>query len=344
MNNVTLLIDGEDFEFWSSVEISRPIDSVSTFSLSVPFDPDVPLLRETFEPFSYKPVVLAVDGETLLTGTLFISPRLDPSSNVVSCSGYSKPGALNDCEFPADAYPLEFNDVNLQTIAEKAAQPFGIDVIFRSPPGTNFQQVKPDPGTKILSFLVELAKQRGLLISDTPEGALLFYKPVESSVSVAAIHQAQDRFISGTPAFNEQQYFSAVTGFSPTAIGLPADKFTVENTAAAGVFRPHTFKIKDTTDVDIQDTVRAKIGRMFADAVAYEVTLQGWRDDAGDIWAPDNIIKLTAPGIMVYNEYEFIVRSVRLARASQGGDTGTLGLALPGAYNGKIPEALPWER
>jgi prophage tail gpP-like protein len=82
---------------------------------------------------------------------------------------------------------------------------------------------------------------------------------------------------------------------------------------------------------------------MFADSVGYEIVVQGWRDDNGDIWAPNKIVELTSPGIMVYNEYEFITRSIRLARASSGGDTAALGLVFPGAYSGKIPEVLPWE-
>jgi prophage tail gpP-like protein len=342
-NEVTILIDGEDFRFWSDLEINRPLDSFDTFSFTAPFDPDSPLLRGTFEPFSYKPVEIKIDGELLITGVLFIKPRLNPSDNTISCSGYSTPGVLNDCEFSPDSYPLEFDGLNLQGIANAAAEPFGIDVVFDTDPGVKFDQVAAKPGSKILSFLIGLAKQRGPLISDSPAGELVFFTPVESGAAVAAIHQDQNRFLGGDPTFNEQQYFSSVTGLSPNTTGLFSEKFTVENPHLSDVLRPHTFNIKDTTDIDIQTTVKAKAGRMFADAVGYEITVQGWRDDNADIWAANKLVKLLAPGIMVYNESELLIKSVGLKRASEGGDTATLGLVLPGVYSGKIPEVLPWE-
>lgn len=341
-NEVTLLIDGEEFKFWGNMNITRPLDSFATFSLSSPFDPDVLLLRETFQPFSYKSVALKIDGAPLLTGVLFPSPQLNPTSNTIAGSGYSKPGVLNDCEFSPDSYPLEFNGVNLQTIADTAARPFGVPVIFDAAPGVAFDQVAAAPSSKILAFLIGLAKQRELLISDTVAGALKFFAPIESGPAVVAIHQDASRFIDGKPTFNEQQYYSSVTGLSPNTLGRFSESFTVVNPFMAGIVRPHTFTISDTTDVDIQTVVRAKAGRMFADSVSYEISVQGWRDDNGDIWAPNTLVKLSAPGIMVYTESEFIVKSVRLSRGSTTGDTATLALVLPGAYNGKIPESLPW--
>lgn len=342
-NEVTLLIDGENFKYWADLEIVRRLDSFATFSLSVPFDPDVPLLRDTFQPFSYKSAEARIDGEQLITGVLFVRPVLNPSSNVVSCSGYSKPGVLNDCQFPQSTYPLEFDGLSLQTIADKAAHPFSIPVVFDTPPGPVFEQVAAQPSSKILAFLIGLAKQRGLLVSDNPGGELVFFKPIESGPAVAAVHQDQNRFLSGAPGFNGQQYFSSVTGLSPNEIARFSEEFTVENTKLEGVIRPYTFSIEDTTDVDIQTTVRAKIGRMFADAINYEVTVQGWRDDNGDVWAPNKLVKLLAPGIMIYTESDLIIKSVTLKRAAEGGDTATLRLVLPGAFNGKIPEVLPWE-
>ena len=341
-NEVTLLIDGEDFKFWADLEINRPIDSFATFSLNSPFDPDVPLLRETFEPFSYKSVELKIDGEQLLTGVLFVRPQIAPTSNTVACSGYSKPGVLNDCEFPQSAYPLEFDELNLRTIAEKAAQPFSVDVIFNTSPGVVFEQVAATPSAKVLAFLIGLAKQRSLLISDSTAGEMVFFTPIASGPAVAAIHQDQDRFIDGAPSFNDQKYFSSVTGLSPNVIARFSEEFTVENTHLSGIIRPHTFNIEDTTDVDIQTVVKAKAGRMFADAVGYDITLQGWRDDNGSIWTPNKLVKLLAPGMMVYRESDLIIKSVKLKRAGQGGDTAALKLVLPGAYNGKIPETLPW--
>jgi prophage tail gpP-like protein len=337
-NEAKLLIDGTEFKYWDGLKINRPIDSITTFALTAPFDPDVPLLRDTFVPLSYKPVELAIDGELLLSGKLFPSSRTSPAGTSVTCGGYSKPGVLNDCEAPQ-----EFIDVDLKIIAETVAQPFGIVVDFVGAPGTAFDQVAAGPSSKALAFLIKLAKQRGFLIGDTPAGALRIFKPTEATEIAAAIHQNDDKFISCLPTFNDQQYFSAITGLSAGVVGLGSEEFTVANDKLAGVYRPHTYTLGDTVDVDIQEATRAKMGRMFADAIRYELEVQGWRDDLGDVWTSGKRVKVLSPGAMIYNETDFIVKKAKLSRASGKGDTTTLSIVLPGVYSGEIPSRLPWE-
>ena len=75
---------------------------------------------------------------------------------------------------PASSSPFEFNGLNLQQIAETLAEPFGVDVVFEADAGAPFRRVKMEPTDKPLGFLVELAQQRGLVITDTVNGDLLF--------------------------------------------------------------------------------------------------------------------------------------------------------------------------
>ena len=81
---------------------------------------------------------------------------------------------------------------------------------------------------------------------------------------------------------------------------------------------------------------------MFGAMASYSVALSTWRDPAGNLWAPNTTLKLQAPGAMIYNSYEFIVRSVEFSKDSTS-ETARLNLVLPGAFSGQIPEALPWD-
>jgi hypothetical protein len=45
---------------------------------------------------------------------------------------------------------------------------------------------------------------------------------------------------------------------------------------------------------------------------------------------------------MIYNEYEFVIRSVRLIKTGDS-ESATMTLVLPGSFEGKIPEAMPWD-
>jgi prophage tail gpP-like protein len=108
------------------------------------------------------------------------------------------------------------------------------------------------------------------------------------------------------------------------------------------VVRPLTFKAKDTDNGSIKAAVEAKAARMFADAASYSIQLDTWRDPAGNLWEPNTSLNLLAPGAMIYNNYEFLVRTVEL-EADRQSRTATHNLVMPGVFSGQIPESLPWD-
>ena len=109
-----------------------------------------------------------------------------------------------------------------------------------------------------------------------------------------------------------------------------------------GVTRPFAFDVPDTVDADLKTATEAKAGRMFGNVSLYSVQVDTWRDPLGELWKPNTTLTLLAPDAMVYNEFEFIIRSVRYER-NEASEIATLELALPGSFSGKIPEALPWD-
>ena len=82
---------------------------------------------------------------------------------------------------------------------------------------------------------------------------------------------------------------------------------------------------------------------MFANSGSYELTVQGHRDQNGNKWKKNTLISVLAPGGMIYRETIFIIRSPRLTRDSESGDTTVMNLVLPEAYSSEIPEVVPWE-
>jgi len=342
-DEVAVLIQGSRFRFWNEIRITRSIDTMDTVEFGAPFDSQAPGFRESFRPFSFKPVVITVGGSALFTGTMVaVSPVVENGQKIVSVSGYSLPGVLNDCTPPASAFPLEFNELGLQEIATSLAAPFGISVEFKADQGPIFERVACEPGQRVLTFLTELAKQRNLIISSSPLGALVFLQSSQGGGSVANFAQGSAPLLSVTPFFSPQEYYSHITGIEPVIVGLEGSQFTVKNPRLLGVIRPLTFKAPDTEDSDVLATVEAKAGRMFANMVSYSIRLATWRDPSGDLWQPNTAIKLIAPDAMIYKEYEFIIRSIQFEQDSKT-QTATLNLVMPGAFSGKIPESLPWD-
>ena len=148
--------------------------------------------------------------------------------------------------------------------------------------------------------------------------------------------------VSVTPNFKPGAYFSHITGIRPSKSGSRGSQFTAKNERLDGILRPHTFTAGDVKGGELEDAVRAKLGRMFANIATYSAVVVGWRDDNGDLLEENKTIKLTAPSAMIYQPYEFLIRNLDLR---QGPDVeyAVLNLVLPGVFSGEIPGRFPWD-
>jgi len=347
-NEVALLINGNRFRYWDRVSITQTLDSISTINFGAPFESESPGFKKTFRPFSYNDIVVTMGGDPLFTGTMIgVNPNIDVTRKTIEVSGYSLPGVLGDCTIPASAFAgesnkLEFDNQGLIEIATTLAGLFGIDVEFQDDQGAIFERVALKPDETILKFLIKLAKQRNLIVSSTSTGKLLFLRPITISPPVAILRQGATPVLSVTPTFNPQKYFSHATGLETAIVGIGGSQFTVKNPHMDGVIRPFNFIVNDTLSADVKTTVEAKLGRMFGDIVGYSVQLTTWRDPLGNLWEAGKTVKLIAPDAMVYNEYEFIIRSVTFDRDSKS-ETAVLNLTFPESFSGEIPKVLPWD-
>ncbi len=342
-NEVAVIIEGQVFRFWESIQITRSIDAMDTVEFTAPFDAEAPGFKETFEPFSFKPLLITVGGNALFTGTMVaVTPNIQNKKKIISVSCYSTPGVLNDCTPPASAFPLEYNNQGLRDIAASLVAPFGITTEFIADQGDIFPRVACPAGAVILRFLIDLAQQRNLIISSSSDGKLVFWQSVDGGSPVAFLSQGNMPFLALSSAFSPQEYYSHITGIEPVIVGSEGSQFTVKNPRLQGVVRPFNFSASDTETGNLKTAVEAKSGRMFGNMASYSLKVSIWRDSSGKLWEPNTTIKLIAPEAMIYSEYEFVIRSIVFHR-QRASETATLNLVIPGSFNGKIPEVLPWE-
>src|SRR5690606_13644254 len=121
-------------------------------------------------------VEVRIDGETVLTGeAVTIEPKGTANENQVTVSGYSKAGVTLDCNMPG-GQALEFRNASLQLIIEHIATSFGIASLTLLSDARPFLQELLDVDSKPLDFIANLAKQRGAVISDTPDGGVLCWQ------------------------------------------------------------------------------------------------------------------------------------------------------------------------
>lgn len=344
-DDVALLINGREFAFWSELELHLSLDSYSQLSFRAPFEPARSEFRETFEPFSYKPLQVTLGGKPLFNGTLIgVNPKTDADSRTVEVTGYSLPGVLHDCDAPGVSLPIVFRKMDLRAITKKLTEPFGIGVEFRDPPGSPFDLVRLACNESIQKFLANLAYQRGLVISNTEFGDVLFWRTIAPGKPVVTFAEGTPPVTDVEARFNAQDYFSEITGYAKGSRRRRGAKYTLQNPWLRSPLRCKSFTLEDTERGDAPDATRAKAGRMFGNMVTYTVSdLPTWRDPHDALWAPNTTLLLTAPGAMVYEQTELCVRRVALKQSAER-RSATLELVLPGSFSGEVPASLPWKR
>lgn len=342
-NDVTILIDGNRWRFFHDLEIQLAVDQFSTVTFTSPFEADRALFRSTFRPFSYKPLSILVNGQALLTGTLVgVEPKIESGSKTVACAGYSLPSVLQDANAPASNFPLEFHNLTLLQIAQQLAKKFSITVRSDQSTGAAFRKVKLHPEQKIHEFLADLARQRGLVITDAPDGSLVFLTSIGKGAPIARFKEGQSplRSVSGT--FSPQSYYSEITGIAKAKSGRIGSRFTATNSRLQSVVRPNTFELEETEKGDLPGAVAAKIARMFGNMISYVVEVDTWQDPNGNLWKPNTLVTLYAPDCMIYKEVTFLIRNV-VFRQQENSFAASLGLVLPGVFSSEIPQVLPWD-
>ena len=276
------------------------------------------------------------------------SPDSNPSSKTLNLTAYAKAGVLNDCPLPITKYPMEFNNQTLEQIVTSMIEPFNMDAEFSEASSNPFLKVVPKPQEEILHFLIRLADQKGFLITNNVSGDPLFWKTA-TGAPVASIKEGETPYLSCSPTFDPQKFFSHITGMTPTSEKKSGDKYTFENKylTSKGILRPYTYLIRNAHEEyltqDIKTAVLSKVGKMFAEACSYQLKLTGHLDKNGNIWSKNTIITVLAPGAAIYQDTSFLIKTVTIDRNVDTGDTATLDLVLPGAYNGNIPAIFPWE-
>lgn len=338
-------VDGRRFGEWSEIELSIGIDSYRCASLGGPWDPDRQEMRAAFEPLAFPEVTIEIGDELFLTGKVQdVSPSVDASQSSVGVTAYSTAFWLTEICAPPEILPLEFNGMDLKQIATRiAGASLGLVVNLDGKPGAKFTRVRCEPDQEIHGFLADLALQRGFVVADSASGDLFFQSEGATGSPVARL---QGQPLGRVAAqFQPGRWFSHVTGRACKRSGQQhGSKYTQLNKLYRSDFpRHHCASVGDTGSADVPRATAAMVGRMVASAATYTVEqLPTWRDPSGNLWAPNTTIMLTAPGAMIYQETELLIRSVKFKQRADE-ETATLELVLPGSFGGAQPKRLPWD-
>lgn len=299
-----LVINGSEINSTPSIVVTRAFDSIAgTFDFTLPTDD---YFKDLSSPYSYQDVDIYHKSDLILSGQIYnITKDLGKTASTVY-SGFQKPGMLSQVNMPDSMYPRTFYKTSLKTIAEKICNAFQIVVVIddnaKSKANEKFDKTAPSPNEYMGGYLIDLAQQKGLILSSTPEGAL--------RISVDAI-KSKDPILNlvnpeGDISFDGSKVYSDFTalraGNTKRSPAQAKAKLDID------IFRQKVIQQIDRFSDSISNFVKSEVIRAMLDSFTFSVKLPYVRTLNGDLIDVNSIITVESKDHSILKPTDFIVR------------------------------------
>lgn len=331
---------------FSSFRLDLRYDSVgSTFEFGFYYNPENPDHRLIAQIGKYQLARVEHNGQLMLTGFILKQKLTETAEDpIVSFSGYSVPGVLEDSDIPESVYPLQFDGLSLRQITEKILAPFVIKYVVDPEVSALmdevFEKITADPTQTVKDFLTELAKQKNIIISHTANGRLLFTR---CKTNQQPIFHFESGLIGTTLdlEFDGQGMHTPIMAMKQASKNSPnAGQYTVKNPYVpeeTTAFRPKTVLQSSGDDNDTEKVARNALASELKN-IKLSIDVDRW-DLNNKLIVPNSIISVRSPKLFINRKTNFFVESVSYAGTPEA-MTASLGCVLPEVYNGKTPKNI----
>ena len=326
-----LEIPTESLRFFESIDIV-----VDGWTAVIAWTPgEKPELDAIVRPYSYADAHIFLDRELLGAGRLYVtSPGLKGRQELLlECWSFTA-----DFMDSALKPPYEENNITLKQRAETLSIPFSIPVTFALEQDGIFDRVTASEEQTAGSHLLDLAKQRGALISSTAEGGLLISIPDLEGVPVGTIEEGIEGFTGFEGSFDGRLRFSDYRMIGDTPFDEPNNAVSKDNVVSIPRFR--TKMLNETTIGEMQRAADWEKTKFLADALTLPITAQGFKAANGQRWKKGDTVTLISPTLFINDGFTILIKSVEFI-ADTKGEITRLTLVPPSVYSGGEIEE-PW--
>jgi prophage tail gpP-like protein len=333
-------INGRNVDFFTGVSIQLKLDSIaSVFQFKARFNPENDDHKEIFKPLQYYKVEIFNNDKILIfTGTILNTAfESNSGTNLVSISGYSLSGILEDCTIPVSQYPLQSDNLNLKDIANRLCGLFDIGLVIDSSVTNEvnrpYKKTTASPTDTIKGYLAKLTSQRNILLSHDAKGRVVMFKP--NSEQKPKYFFNKENTLSMSSSFNGQSLHSEINVVRQPS-GENAGVSTVDK-----VVNPLIEKYRPTTKVlssgEDTDTKKAADNELAAELEAIQLKLE-LNYLLEDIM-PGDIVNVHNHEIYSFAYSRYMVKDVSYSYDEKS-DKTSLSLVLPETYTGDIPKPI----
>ncbi|MCM8906785.1 hypothetical protein [Tenacibaculum finnmarkense] len=334
-----LKIDGEYYNYFTTLAINLKLDSIaSLFSFNVRFNPDNETHRKLFQPLTYKTVQLYNDSdEVIFTGTILVHKfNSKQTPELLSLSGYSLPGILEDVTIPVTSYPLESINRSLKDIATRLLGLFNIKLIIDKSAMVSadviYKKSVASPTESIKSYLSKLTSQRNLVLSHTAKGEVVIYKP-DVLEPVYIFNDSNTLTMSFD--VNGQVMHSKISVIrQPSESNSGVSTVDTVDNSLVSLFRPKTKVLSSGEDTDVKNAADNELANELK-AINLSISL----DRVVEVLLPGVIVEVINPEIFIYTKTKFMVIDV-VIKGAPNNETSDVKLVLPETFTSQIPSKI----
>jgi len=346
MSDVVLLVNGQKYTGWTSIEIEQNLQAVSSrFSLNVSDTQGITGARESGAPLSIYPgdaCAIELDQVRVMTGYVDqVIPSFSANQHELRLSGRDKTADLVDCSvFNA---PGEFNQLKLDRIVRILCEPFGIGVRVDADAvghiGAALSVFSIQPGESVWEAIERAARLRGVLMVSDTQGNVLITRAAKNTRAHTALIQGEN-ILSASATFNHNTRFSvySVQATSPWSDDLPAAFANAIEGLAYDEnikrFRPKVIKAETaSSNAQAQRRAQWEAAVRAARSGSVQITTLGWTQGDGSLWKINTLVAVKSPWLSI--DGDLLITAVRFSKDESSGTHSQLTLMRADAFEAK---------
>lgn len=320
-DDLTLSVGGQNLTGWTEIEVMRGIENCpSVFAIGM-----TEKVSEDSDRVIVKPgdaCTVMIGSDPVITGWVDrLRPGIRPGGHRIGILGRSKSCDMVDCsaEWPGG----QIKGSSVLEIAKKLATPYGITVEGAVDTGPPIPQFNLTIGESAYAIIERLARFRGLLIYDLPNGNLSLAQAGNDKMGSGIVQgeniQRGDAEFSMDERFSDYEAFiTAVDTFSDLGDGGNL----LGKASDSGVKRHRLRTIiseggalgNDVAIKRAQWECNRRAGRSYSVAA----TVDSWRDKDGKLWTPNATITIDAPTLKLPSGTVWVIAQVTFRLSKEG--------------------------
>ena len=300
-NTVTLRTDGRLFTGWTSVSVTRSIESVAGYfelGVNVPSGTDLSGLAPG------KKFTLEIEGQIVCTGYIDSRRRqMTADSMKITVAGRDKTADLIDC---AAVYSGgQWKNRTLEQIARDLSAPYGVTVRWElsdKESSAAFPGFTLDHSETVYEALVRASRARGVLMTSNAAGELVFSRAASTATDELVLGENlltldfEEDFRDRFSEYTVKGYARAngAEGDDIDAKSIVSRKGTATDSDVTR-YRPMII-IADSkiTAKDAQARALREQRRRLAKSITFEAEIDGWTRKDGQLWMPNLLVTIDA--------------------------------------------------